>query len=134
MRIYMQIFYWPFKFTLIRWILIISKKIVSLTDWRSRTNVYLGALKFFLFTLKTYSDPDATGCSAKIVFFHTSLQPLPRLHRCKRPQKLSTQCECTVTPRLVIFCTDNSSRVLTRERWQTFENSWKKTQYLMNTL
>ena len=33
-----------------------------------------------------------------------------------------------------IFCTTNSSRVLARERWQTFENSWKKTQYLMNTL
>ena len=35
---------------------------------------------------------------------------------------------------LVFFCTTNSSRVLARERWQTFENSWKKTQYLMNTL
>ena len=39
-----------------------------------------------------------TGCSGKIVFFHNSLQPLPRLHRCKRPSKLSTQCECTVNP------------------------------------
>ena len=29
-----------------------------------------------------------TGCSGKIVFFHNSLQPLPRLHRCKRPSKL----------------------------------------------
>ena len=36
-----------------------------------------------------------TGCSGKIVFFHNSLQPPPR---CKRPSKLSTQCECTVTP------------------------------------
>ena len=35
---------------------------------------------------------------------------------------------------LVIFWTTNSSRVLAREGWQTFENSWKKTQYLMNTL
>ena len=35
---------------------------------------------------------------------------------------------------LEIFCTTNSSRVLARERRQTFENSWKKTQYLMNTL
>ena len=26
------------------------------------------------------------------------VQPLPRLHRCKRPTKLSTLCECTVTP------------------------------------
>ena len=40
----------------------------------------------------------STGCSGKIVFFHNLLQPLPRLHRCKRPWKLSTQCECTVTP------------------------------------
>ena len=30
--------------------------------------------------------------------FHNSLQPLPRLHDCKRPSKLSTQCKCTVTP------------------------------------
>ena len=27
-----------------------------------------------------------TGFSGKIVFFHDLLQPLPRLHRCKRPQ------------------------------------------------
>ena len=39
-----------------------------------------------------------TGCSGKIVFFHISLQPLPRLHRCKRHSKPSMQCECTVTP------------------------------------
>ena len=39
-----------------------------------------------------------TGCSGKIVFFHNPLQPLPRLHRCKKPSKLSTQCECTVIP------------------------------------
>ena len=39
-----------------------------------------------------------TGCSRKIVFFHNSLQPLPRLHLCKRHSKLSTQCECTVNP------------------------------------
>ena len=32
------------------------------------------------------------------------------------------------------FCTPNSSRVLARESWQTFENSCLKTQYLMNTL
>merc|ERR1711860_278717 len=38
-----------------------------------------------------------TGCSGNIVFFHNSLQPLPRLHRCKRPSKLSAQCECTVS-------------------------------------
>ena len=45
-----------------------------------------------------YTHPVYTGCSGKIVFFHNSLQPLPRLHRCKRPSMLSTQSECTVTP------------------------------------
>ena len=49
-----------------------------------------------------------TGCSGKNVFAHNSLQPLPRLYRCKNqgpynilgknPTKLSTQWECTVTP------------------------------------
>ena len=42
---------------------------------------------------------EPTGYSGKIVcFFQNLLQPLPRLHCCKRPSKLSTQCECTVTP------------------------------------
>ena len=50
-----------------------------------------------------------TGCSGKIGFLHNLLQPLPRLHR------------------LQIFCTTNTSRVLARERRQTFENSWKNT-------
>ena len=47
--------------------------------------------------VETY-EREHTGCSGKIVFFLNSLQPLPRLHCCKRPSKLSTQCECTVTP------------------------------------
>ena len=34
----------------------------------------------------------------KLWFILNSLQPFPRLHRCKRPSKLSRQCECTVTP------------------------------------
>ena len=45
-----------------------------------------------------HSSELGTGCWGKIVFFYNSLQPLPRLHRCKRPSKLSTQWECTVTP------------------------------------
>ena len=53
----------------------------------------------------------------KFVFFHNSVQPLPRLHRCKRPSRLSTQCACTVIP-MVISCATNSSRVRVRERWQ----------------
>ena len=77
-----------------------------------------------------------TRCSGNIVFFHNSLQPLPRLHhRCKRPSKLSNAIRVySHSYWLEIFCTTNSSRVLARERWQIFENSWKKTQYLMNTL
>ena len=31
------------------------------------------------------------------MFSHNSLKPSLRLHRCKRPSKLSTQCESTVT-------------------------------------
>ena len=38
------------------------------------------------------------GVQEKLCFFHNSLQPLPRLHRCKRPSKLSTKSECTVIP------------------------------------
>ena len=45
----------------------------------------------FLFTISWHA-----GCSGKNVFFHNWLQPLSRLHRCKRPSKLSTQCEGTV--------------------------------------
>ena len=30
------------------------------------------------------------GAQEKLYFFHNSLQPLPRLHRFKRPSKLST--------------------------------------------
>ena len=68
----------------------------------------------------------------KLCFFHNSLQPLPRLHRCQTPSKLSTIRVYSHSYWLVIFCTTNCSRVLGRERWQTFENSWKKTQYFMN--
>ena len=38
------------------------------------------------------------GVREKLCFFHNLLQTLLRLYRCKRPSKLSTQCECTVTP------------------------------------
>ena len=69
----------------------------------------------------------------KSIDCYFSLHPLPRLHRCKRLSKLSTQCERTLLLK-IIFCTTNSSRVLARERMQTFENSWKKTQYLINSL
>ena len=76
------------------------------------------------------------GVQEKWCFFHKSLQPLPRLQRCKRPSKLSTQYECTVSLLLADnFCTTNSSHVLARDSWQTSENSCKKNpHYLMNAL
>ena len=46
----------------------------------------------------------------------------------------SSQHNSSVQSLLLTFCTTNNSRVLVRERWQTFENSWKKTQYILNTL
>ena len=50
------------------------------------------------YVIVLYLNIFGTGCSGKIVFLHNSLRPLPHLHSCKRPSKLSTQCECTVTP------------------------------------
>ena len=74
-----------------------------------------------------------TGCSGKIVFFHSSLQPLPRLHIAARDLQ-NSQRSASVQSLLWagLFCTTNSRRVLARERWQTFDNYWEKTQYLMN--
>ena len=67
----------------------------------------------------------ATGCSGKnVFFFHNSLQP-PFAHIAVSDQSLLLAG---------IFCTTNSSRVLVKERWQTFENSLKKTQCLIFTL
>ena len=59
------------------------------------------------------------GVQKKMCFFHNSLQPLLQ----------SSQRNVSV-----IFCTTYNSRVLAMESCQTFENSWKKTQRLMNTL
>ena len=108
--------------------------------------MYLKVHKLFLYMRKIFiassnlstvphthhpSQPHILGGHEKCCFFHNSLQPLPRLHRFKA---LNTMKVYSHSYWLVIFCTTNSSRVLVRERWQTFENSWKKTQYLMNTL
>ena len=74
-----------------------------------------------------------TGCSWKVEFFHNSLQP--RQYRCNRPPKLSTQCECTFTP-IGWYSLDNQLQPSAGEgeRWQTFENSWNRTQYFINIL
>ena len=51
-----------------------------------------------------------TGCSGKIVFFHNSPQPFPRLHRCKRPLKaLNAMRVYSHSYWLVILCTTNNS-------------------------
>ena len=67
------------------------------------------------------------------MFFHNSLQPLPRLHGCKRPSKLSTQCECTELILAGYFFLQPIAAECW-ERGQIFKNSWKKTQYLKNPL
>ena len=61
------------------------------------------------------------------------LQHIPRLHIAAK-KSLDIMFVYSHSYWLVFFCTTNGSRVLMKERWQTFENSWKKTQYLMNTL
>ena len=56
-------------------------------------------IRHFVETLFPNKDAYLPGVQEKLCFFtiHCKLQLLPRLHRCKRPAKLSTQCECTVT-------------------------------------
>ena len=53
--------------------------------------------------------PEGTGCSEKIVFFHSSLQPVPRLHITVRDLH-SSQRSASVQSLLLagLFCTTNS--------------------------
>ena len=76
----------------------------------------------------------AAGCSGKIVFFTIHYNPSLAYIAVRDLQ--SSQRNAIVQSLLLAsnFCTTNSSRVLARERWQTSENSWKKTQYLMNKI
>jgi len=67
-----------------------------------------------------------TGCSGKNKFFHNSLKPLPLSLMAARDLQSSHRNASVHSYWLVIFCTTKSSRVLARERWQTFKNSWKK--------
>ena len=61
------------------------------------------------------------------MFFHSSLQPLPRLNISVRDlQKSQRSASVQSLLSAGLFCTTNSRRVLARERWQTFENSWEK--------
>ena len=70
----------------------------SVADFSSNKllNLFSNLAFLLLVKLKISLSKSIIGCSGKIVFFHNSLQPLPRLHRCKRPSQLSTQCECKV--------------------------------------
>merc|ERR1712049_5940 len=68
----------------------------------------------------------------KIVFFFT-IHSNPSLAYIAVRELQSSQRNASVQSLLLAgsFCTTNDSRVLARERWQTFGNSWKKTQYLI---
>ena len=72
----------------------------------------------------------STGCSGKIVFFapFTATPPSPTLLKetFKALNAMRVNSHSYWLANLVNFCTTNSSSVLARERWQTFENSWKK--------
>ena len=57
------------------------------------------------------------GVQEKLCFFITHCDP----RDFQSPQR-----NASVQSLLEFFCTTNSSRLLARERWKTFENSWKK--------
>ena len=65
-----------------------------------------------------------TGCSGKMCFF--TIHCNPSFAYIAVREALNAMRMYSHSYWLVIFCTSNSSRVLARERWQTFENSWKK--------
>ena len=67
-------------------------------------------------------------------FSQNSLQPLPRLQCCKRPSKLSTQCECTITPIGWLFFVQPIAAECLRGRGGKLSRMFEKKQYLMNTL
>ena len=78
---------------------------------------------------------DIQGVQEKLCFFHISLQPLPRLHRCKRPIKLSKQCKCTVTPiGWQYFGQPITAQCWPRSGLKTLKILGKKTQIFLNTL
>ena len=68
------------------------------------------------------------------VFLQFTATP-PRLHRCQRPSKLSTQCECTVNPPGWYFFVHHITAECWRGRGDKLSIFFgKETQYLMNTL
>ena len=85
-------------------------------------------------SLSVLKSLDIQGAQEKLCWFHNSLHPSLAYIAVKTFKAFNAMRVYSRSYWLVIFCTTNSSRVLARERWQTCENSWKKTQYLMNTL
>ena len=73
-----------------------------------------------------------TGCSSEFLSEFTATT-----HPLHVEEQLILARDPSVQSLLLVdhFCTANRSPVLARERWQTFENSWKKNpQYLLITL
>ena len=71
---------------------------------------------------------DIQGVQEKMCFFIIHCNPI-LAYIAVRDKALNAMQVYSHSYWLVIFCTANSSRVLTRERWQTFENSWKKDNF-----
>ena len=94
--------------------------------------IFTSRLLMFTVIFYTKEGKQGTECSGKNVFFQNSLQPLPLLHRCKRPAKLSTQCKCTVTPiggQFFVQPIAGEGEVVIFRKFLE-----KKTQYSMNIL
>ena len=72
---------------------------------------------------------EGTECSLTFFFQFTATHPL-------RVEQRILARDPSVQSLLLVdnFCTANSSPVLARERLKNIDNSWKKNQYLMNTL
>ena len=101
--LYMYTYYWPVYLTSIVSIQLATSSIYPTCQSQTSISVFLHIS--LLRSQHIYPPVNHkpfiyyAGCSGKIVFYHNSLQPLPRLHhRCKRPSELSPQCERTVTP------------------------------------
>ena len=78
---------------------------------------------------------NTTGCSGSAVPLSNPVQPLPRLDCCTRPFKaINAMWVYSHSYWLIIFCTINRSRVPVRERRQTLEDSWGRTQHFLSTL
>ena len=83
-------------------------------------------VKLYIVHLNFSSNITDTGCSGKMCFFTIHCNPSFANIALRDLQSSQRIASVQHSYWLVIFCTTNSSRVLARERWQTFENSLKK--------